>query len=187
MKVKVLQHILVAVRVLERYILKGDIPVQRFPVLLQRSERVSVPGNHFRRIPDVRLRLHQSGKTLHIHLHGDQIGNSAHNPLNRLHQAQCIRHEDGQSTDLDHPLQGNDAAPPQHHSQRHRRRERDHRREQSPIMHRMYGSMLHLGSGFVKILLHFLLDHQCLGSLGTGDTFVEVAGDLGIDLPDTTV
>ncbi len=54
-------------------------------------------------------------------------------------------------------------------------------------MHRMYGSMLHLGSGFVKILLHFLLDHQCLGSLGTGDTFVEVAGDLGIDLPDTTV
>ena len=112
-----LQHILIAVRILKRYILKGNVPVERLPVFLLRLEGIAILLNNFRCVPHIRLGLHQSGETLHIDLNRDQIGNRPDNPLHRLHHAQRIGHEYRQSADLDHPLQRNNAAPPQHQCQ----------------------------------------------------------------------
>ena len=59
--------------------------------------------------------------------------------------------------------------------------------KQRPVMGAPHGHMLHLLGSPVEIVLHLLFDDQSLCGLGTGNAFVEIAGDLGVDLTDSAV
>ena len=187
MEIEMLQHILVPVRVLKGHILEGDIPMERFPGFLPGLEGIAVFFLHLGGVSHVGAGLHQSGEALHIDLNGDQIGDGPDNPLHRLHHAQRIGHEYGQRSDFDHPLQGDDPAPPQHQRQRQRGGKGDHGGKQGAVMHGVYGGLLHLSGGPVEILFHFFLDHQRFGGPGAGDALIEIAGDPGVDFPDPAV
>ena len=54
-------------------------------------------------------------------------------------------------------------------------------------MHGMHGGMLHLRSGLIKVLLHFIFNHQCFCGFCSGNALVEVPGDLRVDFPDPAV
>ena len=183
-QVEMLQHILVAVRIAEGYVVEFDVAADGFPVLFFRDEGVAVGGDDFRRIRDVGLRIQQAGKPLDIHLGGNHIRDGVHNPADGLHHALRIGHKHGEGTDF---LGGDIAALPQDNREGHGGCQVHRHREGAAQASRPDGlALVFLGVGH-KVLRHFFFDDQRFDRLGAGDAFVEIPGDLRVLLADFPV
>ena len=181
---EVLQHILFAVGIMEGHILKLNITLEGFPILLLGIKAVAVLFNDFGSILHIGPHGQQIGKTLNIDLGGNKVRNDIHQPPQWLHHTLGIGHEYGERTDL---FLGNMAALPQHNSQRHRRCQIHGTGKQAPEPGCLDAFCPHGLRLFGKPGLHLVLDGQGLDSLGAGDAFVKVTGNAGIDLTNLPV
>ena len=179
-----LQDLLVPVRVLEGHVLKADIAPDGLPVLLFGLKAVAVNGGDLGAVVYIRPGLQESGEPFDIHLGGDQVGDGIHDPPDRLHHALGIGHEHGEGADLG---LGDDAALPEHDGQGQGGGEVHGDGEGAPQPGGAHALAAHGGRVGDEGLLHLLLDHQGLDGPGAGDALVEVAGDLGVQLPDLPV
>ncbi len=183
LQIEVLEDHLIPVRVAEGDILEFHIPLQGFPVFFLRVEVVPVLFNNLRSVRHIGLLMHELHEALDIDLDGQQGRNRRNQKFHGFHHADRIGHEDRKLAQLQGPLHGNEAAPPEDDGQAETGNHRDQGGKEGRIVagpDRRPPVFLRI---LLEILLHQVFDDQGLNAADAGNAFVEVAGNLRIQFP----
>ena len=127
MKIKMLQHIFLAVRIPERHILKHHVSLDPFPVLLLWRKSVTIFFRRFLAVLHIRLLFQQIHDPLNISLTGNHFRKQLSKLLNRLKNNHSIGNKHRQGSQLHDLFLHHPAATNQHNRRCNRAEKKNHR------------------------------------------------------------